>query len=293
MANENTATIPTSDSNLLLECETDLKDKSSSSSDSVTTKVMFADKERARRSRDNKLHQQNLKKRKAETATIAQRNKEKKNTPQISFPYEELLSTEIQRILKFDVNQRIKESVQKFRWVMPCSCEDRYILQFQVSDGLFIDLLYVAKSNILNAGYGLSAARELPKGLEFSVYLGRLVKHPKKIRKYVIELSKKFVHKRDGNDKWETIRSGQSRQFVDGLMNNSITTWKYGMDMFLGAHILNDPKYKDPQENKQTVDENVQTIEPNCSVQPLLEVVTTREIKVDEELLISYNFGSK
>ena len=62
MANESTAIIPTSDSNLLLECETDLKDKSSSSTDSVTTKVMFADKERARCSRDNKRHQQNLKK---------------------------------------------------------------------------------------------------------------------------------------------------------------------------------------------------------------------------------------
>ena len=70
MANESIATIPTSDSNLLLE----------SSTDSVTAKVMFADKERARRSRDNKRHQQNLKKRKAETATIAQRNKEKKHS---------------------------------------------------------------------------------------------------------------------------------------------------------------------------------------------------------------------
>ena len=80
MADENTVTVLTSDSNLLLECETDLRDKSSSSTDSVTTKVMFADKERACCSRDNKRHQQNLKKRKAETATIAQRNKEKKHS---------------------------------------------------------------------------------------------------------------------------------------------------------------------------------------------------------------------
>ena len=58
MANESTATMPTSDSNLLLECKTDLKDKSSSSIDSVAAKVMFADKERARRSRDDKCYQQ-------------------------------------------------------------------------------------------------------------------------------------------------------------------------------------------------------------------------------------------
>ena len=162
-----------------------------------------------------------------------------------------------------------------------------------VSVRLFIDIVYVSKSKISNIGYGLFSARELPKGLEFSIYLGRLVKHPKNIRKYVIELGKKFVHKRDGDDRRETIRTGQSRKFVDGLMNNSFTTWKYGRDMFLGAHFLNDPKYKDPQKEKQTVDENVQTIEPNCIVHPLLEIVTAREIKVDEELLISYNFGSK
>ena len=63
--------------------------------------------------------------------------------------------------------------------------------------------------------------------------------------------------------------------------------------MFLGAHLLNDPKYTDPSKNKQTVDENVQTVEPKCIVHPLLEIVTAREIEVDEELLISYNFGSK
>ena len=57
MDNESAATIPTSDSNLLLECETDLKDKSSSSTNSVTAKVMFVDKERARHSRDNKRYQ--------------------------------------------------------------------------------------------------------------------------------------------------------------------------------------------------------------------------------------------
>ena len=80
VANESTATIPTSDSNLLLECKTDLKYKSSSSTDSVTAKVMFADKERARRSRHNKRYKQNLKKGKLKLQLLISVIK-KKNTP--------------------------------------------------------------------------------------------------------------------------------------------------------------------------------------------------------------------
>ena len=52
-----------------------------------------------------------------------------------------------------------------------------------VSVGLFINIVYVSKSKILNAEYGLFAAHELPKGSEFSIYLGRLVEQPPKIRR--------------------------------------------------------------------------------------------------------------
>ena len=85
MDNESTATIPASDSNLLLECKADLKDKSSSSTDSVTAKVMFADKERARRSRDNKRHQQNLKKGKLKLQPLLSVIKKKEHSTNLFF----------------------------------------------------------------------------------------------------------------------------------------------------------------------------------------------------------------
>ena len=53
---------------------------------------------------------------------------------------------------------------------------EKKILQFQVGNGCFIDVIYAALSNIPNAGYGIFAARDLPKGIHFSVYIGRSVK---------------------------------------------------------------------------------------------------------------------
>ena len=56
---------------------------------------------------------------------------------------------------------------------------------------------------------------------------------------------------------------------------------------------MNDPNLNEGLNKKQTGDNNVTTIEPNCIVQPLLEIITAREIKIDEELLLSYDYGSK
>ena len=56
---------------------------------------------------------------------------------------------------------------------------------------------------------------------------------------------------------------------------------------------MNDPNFNEGSNKKQTGDNNVTTIEPNCIVQPLLEIVTAREIKIDEELLLSCNYSSK
>ena len=57
MDNNSAATIPTSDSNLLLECGNVIKDKSSST-DIVSTKVIFADRETLRRSAGNKHYRE-------------------------------------------------------------------------------------------------------------------------------------------------------------------------------------------------------------------------------------------
>ena len=77
---------------------------------------------------------------------------------------------EIRRILQFDVKYCIKESQTKFRWVAPCSTDEKFNLQFEVSDGYFIDLVCSEESNFKNAGYGLFAARALPNDLLFSIY---------------------------------------------------------------------------------------------------------------------------
>ena len=80
----------------------------------------------------------------------------------ISISFEFMIDKEIRRIMEFDVKERILQSQTKFCWVSPCSQHGKHILQFEVSDGLFIDLIYTKKSNILNGGYDLFAAQPLP-----------------------------------------------------------------------------------------------------------------------------------
>ena len=45
---------------------------------------------------------------------------------------------------------------------------------------------------------------------------------------------------------------------------------------------MNDPNFKESSNNKQKGDTNEIIIEPNCVVWALLEVVTAREIEIDE-----------
>ena len=134
--------------------------------------------------------------------------------------------------MKFDLKDRIVESRAKFRWVELCGTNDKFILQFQVSDGIFVDLIYTKKSNFLNSGYGLFAARALPKGLIFSLYLGRIVEFDDIKRKYIILLSSRFVKKNNGKDQWAKVRKGRPGLIVDALMSDRFCTWTKKRDFF-------------------------------------------------------------
>ena len=52
---------------------------------------------------------------------------------------------------------------------------------------------------------------------------------------------------------------------------------------------MNDPRFGLPPKDDSDSDDNVEAA--NCVIQPLLEVITSRDIEVDKELLISYNRG--
>ena len=76
------------------------------------------------------------------------------------------------------------------------------------------------------------------------------------------------------------------------------------MISFLGAHLTNDPTFKLPSKVKEKIsssgvsseesdpdisdsDESVEMA--NCLIQSLLEVVTARDIEINEELTVNYN----
>ena len=120
----------------------------------------------------------------------------------------------------------------------------------------------------------------------FSVYLGRLVQFDDIRRKYIMQLTSRFVKKHNQKDKWEKIKKDRPKLIVDALMSDTFNIWTTKREIFLGAHLMNDPDFKSKKKDKNTND----SIEKgNCIVQPLLEVVTGRDIEIDDELTINYN----
>lgn len=274
-------------------------------------------KEKERRKRDNKKYRKNQAIKR--NATIAQRCKRMPNDSiQSDNSYVQFLNDEILRILQCNIIDRVHESKKNFRWVTPCVNDTKKILQFQVGNGYFIDLLYVALSKIPNAGYGLFAARDLPKGVSFSIYLGRSVKVSGKKREYTMQLKKTYNNSRG----WGRLKKNQPCIVIDALTSDEYSKWEGDRELFLGAHLMNDPKYvvqpvdlvtdrgvkvkvfiNDPKIVVQTMLNLVTDTEvkvkifinddpranANCIVQPMLEVVTGRDIKMNEELYIAYN----
>ena len=96
------------------------------------------------------------------------------------------------------------------------------------------------------------------------------------------------MHKKDGNDKWEVFRKGKPHQLADGLTKDHFITWTHNREMLLRAHLMNDPNFKEFSNKKQDGDTNKNMIEPNCVVQPLLEIVTSGEIEIDEDSIIRF-----
>ena len=279
-------------------------------------------KEKERRRNNNKRYREKIKEHEKQKElnnfTIPKRRKlsatetAKKTLESISLSYESLLNSEITRIIQFDVKDRIHESKRNFRWVTPCANEKKKILQFQVGNGCFIDVIYAALSNIPNAGYGIFAARDLPKGINFSVYLGRSVKisDRKPNREYTMKFSKIYVKtKKNGNGMWQSVKKNGHGLVIDALMFDKDSKWTENKDLFLGGHLLNDPNFNisslnvnidtdDNDSNLEKVSSNQRNdpgddesnkIVPNCIVQPMLEIVTDRDVNVHEELLICYN----
>ena len=105
-------------------------------------------------------------------------------------------------------------------------------------------MLYIAKSKIANAGYGLFAATSFPKGLPFTIYLGRVVQENNKKRGYIIQQNYKFVKGKEQHNRWGEIRKGRRPTIIDGLTQDCFQKWTNKREFFLGAHLLNDLNFK-------------------------------------------------
>ena len=256
--------------------------------ESVAKKLEFVDKEKLRRSKDNRIYREKVQVEKGET--VYQRRKrlrlEKESNQMadllqpVDLIINNLLNKELTRILQYEISERLVQAQHNFRWVM-CTLNSKVVftLQFMFQPSCYIDVLCCKQSNLKKAGYGLFACNDFPKGAMISVYLGRLVKENNKQRCYLMEMSRKFVKKRNGDTYWDRTRTARAPFIIDALMSESYSQWNTKRELHLGAHLLNDLDYNTPSN----------TTPPNCIVQPLLEVVTARDVKKGEELYISYN----
>ena len=85
---------------------------------------------------------------------------------------------------------------------------------------MFIDLVYVDRSRIISAGYGLSAGCELPKNIPFLIYLGCIVKKVTPDRQYIMSMSCDFVKKRNKSQQWEKRKESRPPKLLDALMHD-------------------------------------------------------------------------
>jgi len=248
--------------------------------------MLFAQKEKRRRSRDNKKYRDNVKILKNDSVADRNKKSKKKEDDLITFwdnlgadNVFALLAEEINRISSFSPIERIAQSKRSFRWVRDIENNYKYILQFVIRDSVFFDLLYCAKSTLPNAGYGLFAATHLPKGIPISLYLGRTVKNNDPKRTYTMQLNHKYIDSKNGNGTWVKVRKNRPHLIIDGLSQDHFKNWTVNREFYLGAQLLNDLNFNNTGD----------PIACNCVVQPMLEIVTKQNITKNAELFINYN----
>ena len=248
--------------------------------------ILFAEKEKRRRSRDNKRYRDRVMISKNDSVADRNKKSKKKEDNDITFwdNFGEdnvftLLAEEITRISTFSPIERIAQSKHNFRWIRDIENNHKYILQFLIRDSVFFDLLYCAKSTLPNAGYGLFAATHLPKGMPVSLYLGRTVKNNDPKRAYTMQLNHKYVVSKNGTGKWEKVRKHRPHLIIDGLSQDNFKNWTVNREFYMGAQLLNDLNFHNTGN----------PIACNCVVQPMLEIVTKQCITKNTELFINYN----
>ena len=177
------------------------------SAEDVQAALSFREKERKRR---RQCHLRRVAKAKSlKSETVAKRCKKRKtelnsdeSTKQKASSVFDILANEVNRIISYDIDNRLNEITNSFKWVYVLS-EKRYVLQLKLPNDNKADLFYIAKSTIRGAGNGLFVCRDFPKNLPISIYLGRMLKEHPKGRDYVMAMPCKYVKKKDGDSRWE------------------------------------------------------------------------------------------
>ena len=190
-----------------------------------------------------------------------------------------LISETMEELITFSNKERIKNISERFKWSTSYTKEWPITMQIKTADNEWIDWVEVRVSNIEDAGFGLFACVDMPKDTIISIYIGNEKKSADENRDYVFNTSFHF----NKGGKWvqgKKKKDGSRGTILDAIPDDS-KVWKKGLDLFLGAHMINDPNFM-----KKNVTEKL--IPSNARLHIKCEILACQFINAGDEILVNY-----
>ena len=192
--------------------------------------------------------------------------------------YDTLVSNELEKIMDYNMADRV-ESVKKcFRTVMPYDSKvgkGPYIIQFFYNNCWF-DWLEVRKPSLDPDGYGLFAMQDIQAQKRISLYLGIQYDDEDSMEKGTIDdtyVFQTFIKHDPRAGIWRRTRKNP----IYVAPKTKTKKWTGGVDdMYLGAHLIN--TNKGPKRKRY-----------NVATGNFLEIYSLKDIKRGEELIMNYH----
>ena len=116
------------------------------------------------------------------------------------------------------------------------------------------------------------------KGTTVTIYMGIEKKRVDENRKYIFETKYRHTAK-FGWHIHVTKKDGSRGTVIDGI-DAAKDSWEYGDNLYLGAHMINDPYFSMKEGDAYT--------QANCTWHSNCEVIASRDIEAGEEITVKY-----
>ena len=143
-----------------------------------------------------------------------------------------------------------------------------------------MDWLMVKESNFKSAGNGLFTCVQIDKGTTVTYYMGNEKEVVDDTRQYTFSTSYQHTAPLGWHMDKSVGKKGGSNGTVIDAIESDRDSWEYGDNLYLGAHMINDPSF--------SMKEGYAGPLANCRWHSKCEVIASRDIKAGEELTVNY-----